>query len=209
MWKISYQQYFVDRLNETEGPFGSGSISPHFWSPDGKYLYLSIGLYVSGPIYYVDGWGLLRLDLESGHIVEILEPTTDHYYNFTFSPDGQYLAYIVRKYDPTILNIVDLQTGEHINFGILNKYNQAGNILWSPDQRMIVFEQAIIDYYDDQHLFSVVAVNLATGSRQVLVLDNPVKMEPDLWIGNNKLELSCEDGIRRVFDFEENVLYEK
>ncbi len=109
-----------------------------------------------------------------------------------------------------ILNIVDLKTGEHVNFGVLNKYNQAGNILWSPDQRMIVFEQAIIDLSgDDQHLFSVIAVNLATGSRQVLVLDSPVQMSPNRWIDENKVELNCEDGVWRIFDLEENVLYEK
>jgi len=107
-----------------------------------------------------------------------------------------------------LLNIVDLKTGEYVNYDILNKSNQAGNILWSPDQRRIVFGQAIVDYYD-QHLFSVIAINLAAGSRQVLVLDNPVKMKPDIWIDNNKLELSCEDGIRRIFDFENNLLYEK
>jgi Tol biopolymer transport system component len=150
----------------------------------------------------------LRLDLESGHIVEILEPSADHLYTFSFSTDGQYLAYILRRYDPMLLNIVDLKTGEYVNYDILNKSNQAGNILWSPDQRRIVFGQAIVDYYD-QHLFSVIAINLAAGSRQVLVLDNPVKMKPDIWIDNNKLELSCEDGIRRIFDFENNLLYEK
>jgi hypothetical protein len=204
-WKISYGEYYGKKFDS-----GGGSISPYYWTLDGQYLFLRIDVEASGPIYFIDGWGLIRLDLVSGHISEILSPAQHDYYSFSLSPDGKYLAYILQPANPLVINIVNLKTGDIVSFGIKAQYNQAGRIIWSPNKSKIVFGQATID--DDEknpNLFSVVVINLANGSRQTIVQDNPLEITPKTWVNENTIELKDIDGKSWIFNLQDNSLLEK
>jgi hypothetical protein len=90
------------------------------------------------------------------------------------------------------------------------EYNQAGEILWSPDMSKIVLGQATIDIQEIQsNSFSVVAINLADDTRQVLISDNLVQINPETWIDENTLELSDTDGKVWVYNFADKTLKEK
>lgn len=204
-WTFSYGEYYGSKFGS-----GNGVIAPFYWNSDNEYLYLTIQRGASGPIYFVDGWGLLNLDLTNGNISEILSPIQHQYYSFSLSPDGKYLAYILQPAKPLTVSVLNLETNEVQNHSLMPEYNQAGKILWSPDMSKIVLGQATIDVQEIQpNSFSVVAINLAEASRQILVSNKPVQMNPESWIDENTLQLSDTDGKAWVYNFTDKSLIEK
>ena len=204
-WTISYGEYYGSKFES-----GNGVIAPFYWSSDNKHLYLTIQRGASGPIYFVDGWGLISLDLTNGNISEILSPIQHQYYSFSLSPGGKYLAYILQPTKPLTVSVRSLETNDVKSHSLVPEYNQAGEILWSPDMSKIVLGQAIIDVQEIQpNSFSVVAINLAEDSRQILVSDNSLQMKPETWIDENTVELSDPEGKVWVYNFTDKTLIEK
>lgn len=204
-WTISYGEYYGSKFDS-----GNGVIAPFYWSSDNKYLYLTIQRGASGPIYFVDGWGLIRLDLTNGNISEVLSPIQHQYYSFSLSPNGKYLAYILQPEKPLRVNVLDLETNDVKNHSLLPEYNQAGKFLWSPNTSKIVLAQATIDVQEIQpNSFSIVAISLADASYQILVPDSSAQMTPETWIDENTLELSDTDGKVWVYNFTDQTLIEK
>ena len=78
-WSVAYGEYYGRKFDS-----GNGVIAPFHWTVDDKYLYLAIQRGASGPIYFIDGWGLIRLDLANGNLAEVLNPIQRHYYSFQF-----------------------------------------------------------------------------------------------------------------------------
>lgn len=204
-WAISYGEYYGRKADS-----GNGIIAPFYWSLDNKYLYLTIQRGVSGPIYFVDGWGLIRLDLANGSITETLSPIQHQYYSFSLSLDGKYLAYVLQPAESLTVNVINLETDKAENHNLTPEYNQAGRILWSPNMSKIVLGQAIIDDTEIKpNSFSVVVINLADDSRQILVSDNSVQITPKTWVDENMIELSDTDGKVWVYNFRDKTMIEK
>jgi hypothetical protein len=204
-WSVSYGEYYGKRFDS-----GNGVIAPYHWTSDNKYLDLAIQRGVSGPIFFVDGWGLIRLNLGNGNLAEILKPIQHHYYSFSFSPDGKFLAYVLQPATPLAVNLINLEDKATKIYALKPEYNQAGEMLWSPDMSKIVLGQAIIDEEETKpNIFSVVLINLADNSRQVVVSDNTFQMRPRKWIDANRIELSNEDGKIWVFNLIDQTLVEK
>lgn len=204
-WAISYGEYYGSKFDS-----GNGVIAPFYWASDDKYLYLTIQRGAAGPIYFVDGWGLIILDLTNGSISEILAPIQHQYYSFSLSPSGESLAYMLQPAKPLTVNILNLETDAVKSHSLSPEYNQAGEILWSPDMSKIVLGQAVIDVQEIQpNSFSVVAINVAEDSRQILVSDNSVQMTPETWIDKNTLELSDTEGKVWVYNLADKTLIEK
>jgi hypothetical protein len=121
-WTISYGEYYGKKFNS-----GEGIISPEYWTADGKYLYLAIQRGVSGPIYFADGWALIRLDLENGQFSETLKPLQHGFYSFSLA--GENLAYIYQYKKPLTFNIVNLKNGNSKSVALNTQYSQAGEIM--------------------------------------------------------------------------------
>jgi hypothetical protein len=204
-WSVSYGEYYGKKFDS-----GNGVIAPYHWTSDNKYLDLVIQRGASGPIYFGDGWGLIRLDLANGNLAEILNPVQHHYYSFSFSPDEKSLAYILQPATPLAVKIIDLESKDVKSYLLKPEHNQAGEILWSPDMSKIVLGQATIDEEETKpNIFSVVLINLADDSRQMVVSNSSVQMRAQKWIDENKIELSDEDGKTWIFNLIDQTLVEK
>ncbi len=204
-WTISYGEYYGSKVNS-----GNGSITPEYWTADGKYLYLVIQRGVSGPIYFANGWGVIRLDLENGQYFDVLEPLQKGFYSFSFSADGEQLAYIYQSREPMVLKIVSLKSEDTKSIVLNPQYNQAGELIWSPDKSKIAAAQAIVDYEGSKpDLFSVAIIDLENQSLRIIIQDNPLEMTPKIWLDENTIELVDMESKTWVFDLSTNILLEK
>ena len=61
-------------------------VSPQAWSPDGRYLYFSLGRRADGTLW--------RLSLDARHVVERVLPEAQRADNVAISPDGRWIAYV-------------------------------------------------------------------------------------------------------------------
>ncbi len=168
---------------------------------------ISIQRGVSGPIYFANAWALIRLDLENGQFSEILKPLQHGFYSFSL--DGENLAYIYQHKEPLTFNVVNLKNGNSKSFTLSPQYSQAGDIIWSSDKSKVALAQANVDYEgNNPDLFSVAVIDLDNRSIQTIIHDNELEMRPKLWL-DNKIELVDIEGKSWIFDLTNNSLYEK
>jgi len=210
-WTVSYDEYYGKKFDSD-----NGVIEPYHWTSDNKFLDLAIqpffltlgGGYI--PFYYHDGWGLVRLDLANGNLADILRPIQQHYYSFSFSPDGKSIAYILQPATPLTVKVMNLESKEVKSYSLKPEYNRAGDILWSPDMSNLVLGQAIInmapDFKPDPNIFSIVLINLGDNSQQLVVSDNFSFTRPVKWLDENKIELFDEDWKTWIFNLTDQTL---
>jgi hypothetical protein len=212
-WSVSYNEYYGKKFDSD-----NGMMEPYHWTLDNKFLDLAIqpfSLTLGGasiPFYYHDGWGLVRLDLANGNLADILGPIQQHYYSFSFSPDGKSIAYILQPATPLTVKVMNLESNEVKSYSLKPEYNRAGDILWSPDMTKLVLGQAIInmapDFEPDPNIFSIVLINLGDNSRQLVISDNLLFTRPVKWLDENRIELLDEDAKYWIFNLTDQTLVE-
>ncbi len=115
---------------------------PYLWSDNGRYLYLEADClcFIDSPwLIYASGFGISRLDLETGQFSIWLEPS-DWWYTFAFTSDGNYFALSPKEFPDTI-KIRDLELGDEQNLGFKNKYSIL-EYFFTPDfSRLVVLAE--------------------------------------------------------------------
>ena len=212
-WSVSYDEYYGREFDSA-----NGVIEPYHWTSDNKFLDLTIQPFFptlgggSIPFFYHNGWALVRLDLANGNLADILSPIQQHYYAFSFSPDGKSIAYILQPATSLAVKVMNLETKEVKSYSLEPEYNRAGDILWSPDMSKLVFGQAIIntapDFEPDPNIYSLGLISLADNSRQLVVSDNLLFTRPVKWLDENRIELFDEDAKFWIFNFTDQTLVE-
>ncbi len=172
-WLLKYNEIFGFedvRLNQFE------SIIPWHWSVDGHYLYLSVfPRYLDGGCAdFHSGEALIRLDLETGKVTQTLQPGSEglKLYGFTFSKNDTYLAYFRTWLEHPILNIQNLVTGEEQHIPIGDQYDEAGDVIWSPDETRIVFSARTLTDACENIVYYLVMMDL-DDYRQTVLLEGP------------------------------------
>lgn len=212
-WSVSYDEYYGKKFESDKGV-----IEPYHWTSDNKFLDLAIQPFfltlggASIPFFYHDGWGLVRLDLANGHLADILRPSQQHYYSFSFSPDRKSIAYILQPATPLTLNVMNLESKEVKSYSLEPEYNRAGDILWSPGMSKLVLGQAIInvapDFEPNPNIFSIVLIDLADNSQQLVVSENLSFTRPIKWLDENRIELLDDDAKFWIFNITDQTLVE-
>ena len=120
---------------------------PYLWSSNGKYLYLipeCICSIDSPWLIYASGFGLSRLDLNSGLFDVWLSPSFNPWYNFSFSADANLFAYTPPDFYQ-VIKIRDLITSEERNISFKGEYNIL-KYQWTPDNsRLVIFTEEQVD----------------------------------------------------------------
>src|SRR6266496_734031 len=170
------------------------TIYPIMWSRNGRFLYFAPAPLSGGA---PDGISLLTalamIDVRTGKW-EIVLPDSDRHYDFSFSPDQDYLAYTQSSGadadQPSVtvgaFSLVDRQQFEH-HYTIDGVY--AGNIIWSPFKPRFVFvitdpaKGAAVGYYDIATTFLKLSLEMAP--RDIILTnwgrDNMVSLEVKDW----------------------------
>jgi hypothetical protein len=112
------------------------------WSQDGNYVYIdyTIGSQNDQISLSCKTNGIRRLDLRDGTLVPFLEFGSDKNFecwNYAFSQNALKLAYI-QPSNPKILVVVDINSGERLEYQFDRSYTEAGLIQWSSDQKQLI-----------------------------------------------------------------------
>ena len=170
------------------------TVYPVTWSRNGRFLYFAPAPVSGGA---PDGISLLTalamIDVKTGKW-EIVLPDSERHYDFTFSPEQDYLAYTqssgTEANDPSVtvgvLSLVDRQELQQ-HYTMDGVY--AGNIIWSPFKPRFVFvvtdpaKGAAVGYYDINTSFHKLALEM--GPRDIILTDwgrdNMVSLEVKDW----------------------------
>lgn len=163
------------------------NIYPLHWTEDGRFLFFSE--YICCVDTDAFGWDddLFRLNLITGEWSRLINGTANYY---DFSPAGEKMIYI--PFDrsgfgqPVIINILDLETWSQ-NQILLQDYEQAGSVVWSPDEKSIVLVAKTGNIYDGNQKYSIVIMDLVTDSYKVI--SYPYHIYPVSWSENNVITL--------------------
>jgi WD40 repeat protein len=163
----------------------SAQFSTDYWSQDSRYVYFSPDPGFCSHSFNFSDFGppvLYRLDLETGEFIEFLpfaeNPTSTRPgrlgpYNFSFSPDGSYLAYVQSFNSPLTMGIKDLKTGTETAFTLDPKYREAGCLAWMQDGRDLVFYAATTTHPGDPTTASLFVVDAYDGTIRYIYRDRP------------------------------------
>ncbi len=120
---------------------------PYLWSDDGSYLYLTphcLCIIDSPWLIYLSGYGLSRLNLETGQFDSWLKPS-DSGYSFSFTDDGSFLAVSPGEF-PAQIKVRNLISGEERNLSFGKTYFVL-ELDWTPDNsRLVILAQELGGY---------------------------------------------------------------
>jgi WD40 repeat protein len=167
-WEIHYNDYSY--LPDY------GYVYIEHWSNDSRYLYFSTAYFGDGGYCFVGyddgGFGLFRLDVQTGIIATILPLRRSEYkqyykqYVWSFSPTGRRFIYEQSK---NTVGIWDLYTGEITSVLQLPENNiRAGGFLWSQDGLQIIYTVAWLDNNERYHS-KLYLTDLTTNSTYILM----------------------------------------
>jgi len=169
---------------------------PIKWSRNGQILYFAPAASDSGApagIYLFTA--LAMIEVKSGKW-QMLLPDSDHYYDFTFSPDEKFLAYTQSS--------GDLPGDPSVTLGILrlkNKKDQqhkldgvfAGNIVWSPFKSRFIFQ-----IQDPENGSSIVYFDIDTNTLKYVLRDEQSYLYISSWDENNVVSLQKTDWVTHL-----------
>lgn len=166
--------------------------APYLWSGNGKYLYLrSVCLcFIDSPwLLYSSGFGLSRLDLETGEFDIWLKPS-DIGYSFEFSNDGNLLAFSLPDYSD-VIKIRDLKSNNEQNLNFKEKYIILEFRWTSDNSQLVIFTEEHEDNPSESG-FSVFVYSIEKGALRKLLDKNTLNssfptensIEPRIYISD-------------------------
>ena len=169
---------------------------PVKWSRSGQILYFAPAPSNSNApagIYLFTA--LAMIDVRSGKW-EMLLPDSDRYYDFTFSPDEEYLAYTQSSGDlpgdPSvtlgILRLKNKKDQQHMLAGVFG-----GNIVWSPFKPRFVFQ-----IQDPENGSSVVYFDIDINTLKYVLRDEQSDPHISSWAENNLVSLQKTDWVTHL-----------
>lgn len=192
-WTLGYDDKYRQQYLSQEG-----FLWPYHWSKDGRYLYIAIEPQFDGPLYFSDGAGLQRLDLQTGRVTDAISGAEFTFYAFSFSPNDASLAYVLEWNTPLKLIIRNLATGEERWTRLPEEYPQAGDIVWSPDGQKVILGVVVGDV--DREEFAVMQVDLRDLSQSIFAGSDKRLFRPQEWLNDNQVLLADLDGNLWILD---------
>lgn len=183
LWKMFYLDYVPNS--------DDGMMSIQHWSNDGKYAYFSSYPTGSGGVCftrygYQEAWRLFRLNLQTGHINEILPVVVYDYYGFSFSPIDSYLVYGLSSGSLTIL---DIATGESINVTSEKDFSFRGGYIWSQDGLTFIYSTVIYSSDYSKQDSTIRLVDAKTGMEQVILESSQDCLHVVEWVDTNIIKI--------------------
>lgn len=167
VWKLLYREYSAKSDLVLDG-----GMSVVHWTKDGRYAYFTSFMNASGGGCFMQnrlsGWGLFRLDLDTGEITTIL-PLGEyfHWYVFSFSPTDEQLVFGIHAED---YKIMDITTGKITPVNPAKPYDEGGGIIWSEGGQEFVYS-TVFDSSESGYETVVRFVDAQSGIEEVLFED--------------------------------------
>lgn len=189
LWKLLYHDYLPNL-----GYSPDGGMEVVHWSQNEKYAYFySHGGGDGGECFYTgwdSGFGLFRLDLQTGQVTTILPTNEDFWwYGFSVSPVDKYIVYGEKAHDWKIL---DIESGELIKVNSPKAYaEEGGGFVWSPDGLEFVYS-AVVSYPPSNResaTYSLRWVDAQSGNERILLEAQSECFLAVTWDENNILKI--------------------
>jgi hypothetical protein len=168
------------------------AVFPVKWSRNSQFLYFApvpSGAEAPAGISLLSA--LAMIDMRSGKW-ELLLPDSDRYYDFTFSPDDDYIAYTQSSGELPGNPIVTLGIFRIKNRKVEQQFTldgvYAGNIVWSPFKSRLVFQ-----IQDPSTGSSVVFYDMNTNVLKYVLRDEQSDLILSVWDENNSVSLEKKD----------------
>lgn len=140
---------------------------------------------------FINGSGLLRVDLRTGQVAELLSPST---YVLALSPGGT--KAITADYGDTPgLVFHDLATGETRHLPLDVTYGEVGGFVWSPDGRQLLLARATTPPTCEAN-YDIVLVNVESLALTTIIQDDERGLIPAEWAVPDTPVLQGRDGQR-------------
>lgn len=153
--------------------------TPLHWSADGRTLYVTNQPVPDGCALFVNGTDLLRVDLTTGTVTELVPPVGS---SLALSPDETQLAYIGWGVE-TELVVQPLHVGDatHVPLATGPDTVQAGNITWSPGGTSVLVTLAFNPCQEESWSQSIVRIDLAPVRQNILVDRDARRLDTVSW----------------------------
>jgi hypothetical protein len=186
-WSLSYVELYGQSVGSIDG-----YLFADHWTQDGRFLYLAVLPQFDGCRFFVDGAMLLRLNLETGAVTEVLPRGSNWFvfYAFSFAPNDSRLAYIQDSQAPLAINLVHMATGTRTEIALGTMYSSAGSMLWSPDGQRLALAAtvgAVSCGNDDRFAVAVLALD---GHVVEVVPPSNLWLDPVTWVDEGTLLLN-------------------
>jgi hypothetical protein len=179
VWNLHY----LDYTNHPE----DGLISLETWSSDSRYAYFYTSGYFDpiGCYYNNGGFGLFRLDVQTGETATILPLRPDGYaYIWSFSSTGRMLLY---QSIGSSLQFLDLKTGATTQLQPLPDHTDFGGFRWSPDGLSVAFT-LMKQAPDGAGTYYLNLIDVNSASLRTLMTSQPDQcLAASFWLNENSL----------------------
>jgi len=168
---------------------------PVKWSRNSQFLYFAAAPSESSAPRGIHLFtAVASINVRSGKW-EMLLPDSDHYYDFTFSPDEEYLAYTQSSGnlpgDPSVtVGFIRVKNKKGEQFTLDDVYG--GNIVWSPFKPRFVLQTR------DEAGSSIVYFDMDTNVLKYVITDEQSDFLITSWGENNLVSLQKIDWITRL-----------
>lgn len=183
LWIIQLSDLFENYPND------AGSVDAFHWSIDGNFLYFTNLACCPDVDTLRTGDTLFILNLQTGDWESLIE---GHFNYYSFSPDDQYLTYIVNN-QANANKSIDLQvwkqsTGEKTSIRI-GEFEQAGYAVWKQNGSQLALTAQTGNMYDDNRKHSLVIIDLLRGTSNIIMLNSPDPPYVIAWSHNDILTI--------------------
>jgi len=165
---------------------------PVHWSSDERYLYFSSFVPIAEGGWFGGYSGLERVDLDTGDFIDILQDR--YFFDVAFSPDDTLLAFAAPPTQPGALPQIVLHSigeGQDLQAGNLESRSQAGDLIWSPDSRNILY--TMVSGGMPNETFAIVDLDVGTFSQRVLIRDGQQHPRTKAWLSARQALIADDD----------------
>ena len=159
-------------------------VIPVIWSRNSQFLYFAPAPLRSGAPAGVSIFtAVARIDVKSG-VWELLLPDSERYYDFTISPDFEYLAYtqsagFLPGEPSVVMGILRLKNKKvEEQFTLASSF--AGNIVWSPYKYRFIFQTQ-----EPEKGSSIAYFDMETRVLKYIIQDEPYDFHISAWGEDN------------------------
>jgi hypothetical protein len=192
-WYYPYCKFYNQCLNE-DYP-SEGYLWPIAWSSDEKYLYVEMTGGGDGGTQFHYVSKLISINLDNGFASVFLDSVAV----YEFSPGAKKLAYIPiewevsgddwNRIEPYFVFVRDLEYEAEFKLLLEPGYDDAGDIVWSPDGSQFVFLAVQYDNANNIERSTLMLVDVYRKSRAILIDNYPASINSINWQSDGMLEL--------------------
>lgn len=192
-WDLSFQDItgesscmsYTDQYGDNRCFYGV--LYLNHWYKNGRYVFIDADYLIDRSTNF--HFGQYRIDSETDQVSTYL-PLNGYGYSYAFSPDDEYYSY-ASGIDNELLHVVSIETGENISHVVPGRYEDIGEMLWTPDNERVAIVTHGIGWSDTPEVgWSLMMLDVGTGEFTTLIPNEGYRLTPKEWLSNDTLLLS-------------------